>query len=49
MQSFIDCVLNDTASPVDAHDGLMATAIGLAAGLSLKENRAVRMDEIIKI
>ena len=49
MQSFIDCILNDTPSPVDANDGLMATAIGLAAGLSLKENRAVKMEEIIKI
>ncbi|HRQ52596.1 MAG TPA: Gfo/Idh/MocA family oxidoreductase, partial [Agriterribacter sp.] len=49
MQSFIDCVANDTPSPVDAHDGLMATAIGLAAGISLKENRAVKMEEIIKI
>ena len=49
MQSFIDCVLNDTASPVDAHDGLMATAIGLAAAISLKENRPVKMEEIIKI
>lgn len=47
MQSFIDCVLNDTPSPVDAHDGLMATAIGLAAAISLKENRIVKMDEII--
>ena len=49
MQSFIDCVLNDTPSPVDARDGLMATAIGMAAGLSLREDRAVKMEEILKI
>lgn len=48
MQSFIDCIVNDTPSPVDAHDGLMATAAGLAAGISLKENRTVKMEEIIK-
>ncbi|HRP33105.1 MAG TPA: inositol 2-dehydrogenase [Agriterribacter sp.] len=48
IQSFVDCVVNDTPSPVDAHDGLMATAIGMAAGLSLKENRPVKMEEILK-
>lgn len=48
MQSFIDCILNDSPSPVDAHDGLMATAIGLAAGIALKENRSVKLEEIIK-
>lgn len=49
MQSFIDCVVNDTPSPIDAHDGLMATAIGLAAGISLKENRSVKMEEVINL
>ncbi len=46
IQAFVDCVLNDTPSPVDAHDGLMATAIGIAAGISLKEGRPVRLEEI---
>lgn len=49
MQAFVDCVVNDTASPVNADDGLMATAIGLAAGMSLKESRPVKMEEIIKV
>lgn len=48
IQTFIDCVLNDKPSPVDAHDGLMATVIGLAAGISLKEERPVKMDEVYK-
>ncbi|MBW7891643.1 MAG: inositol 2-dehydrogenase [Chitinophagaceae bacterium] len=47
MQAFLDCIENDSPSPVGAHDGLMATAIGLAAGLSLKENRLVKLDEIL--
>lgn len=47
MQTFVDSVLNDTPSPVDAHDGLMATAIGMAAGLSLKEKRPVKIAEIV--
>lgn len=49
MRSFVDCVLNDTPSPVDAKDGLMATAMGIAAGISLKENRPVKMEEIVKL
>ena len=49
LKSFIDCILNDTPSPVDAHDGLMATAIGIAALKSLTENRIVRMDEILEL
>ena len=49
LKSFIDCVLNDTPSPVDAHDGLMATAIGIAALKSLNEKRIVRIDEILEL
>lgn len=49
LKSFIDCVLNDTPSPVDAHDGLMATAIGIAAMKSLTEKRSVRIDEIFEL
>ena len=48
IQTFIDCVINDTPPPVDAHDGLMATAIGLAAGISLKEGRPVKIEEVYK-
>jgi myo-inositol 2-dehydrogenase/D-chiro-inositol 1-dehydrogenase len=48
LQTFIDCVLKDTPSPVDAHDGLMATAIGIAAMKSLTEGRSVKLDEILQ-
>ncbi len=46
IQSFVHCVLNNAPSPVDAHDGLMATAIGIAAGISLKEGRPVKLAEV---
>ncbi len=49
IHSFVDCVLNDKPSPVDAHDGLMATAVGLAAGISLKEGRPVKIEEVYKL
>jgi len=48
IQTFVDCVLNDKPSPVDAHDGLMATVVGLAAGLSLQEARPVKIEEVHK-
>ncbi|MBN8789227.1 MAG: inositol 2-dehydrogenase [Terrimonas sp.] len=48
IQTFVDCVLNDKPSPVDAHDGLMATVVGLAAGISLKEGRPVKIEEVYK-
>lgn len=47
LQSFIDCILHDKPSPVNAHDGLMATAIGIAAMKSLTEGRNVKMSEIL--
>ena len=48
LKSFIDCVVNDTPSPVDAHDGLMATALGIAAMKSLTEGRSVRLEEVLE-
>ncbi|PVD53447.1 inositol 2-dehydrogenase [Terrimonas sp.] len=48
IQTFVNCVLNDKPSPVDAHDGLMATVVGLAAGISLKEGRPVKIEEVYK-
>ncbi|MNL83597.1 hypothetical protein D3C87_2112890 [compost metagenome] len=48
LKTFIDCVLKDTPSPVDAHDGLMATAIGIAAMKSLTEGRNVKLDEVLQ-
>ncbi len=49
IKAFIDCIQNDTPSPVDAHDGLMATAIGMAAMKSLQESRSVKMSEILTL
>jgi myo-inositol 2-dehydrogenase/D-chiro-inositol 1-dehydrogenase len=49
LKSFIDCVLHDKPSPVDAHDGLMATAIGIAAMKSLTEGRVVQINEILEL
>ena len=48
IHTFVNCVLNDKPSPVDAHDGLMATVVGLAAGISLKEGRPVKIEEVYK-
>lgn len=48
LKTFVDCVLKDTPSPVDAHDGLMATAIGIAAMKSLTEGRSVKLDEVLQ-
>ena len=48
LKSFIDCVLHDKPSPVDARDGLMATAIGIAAMKSLTEGRSVKMEEVLQ-
>lgn len=48
LKSFIDCIVNDTPSPVDAHDGLMATALGIAAMKSLTEGRSVRLEEVME-
>lgn len=46
LQSFIDAVKNDTATPVTGADGRAPVVIGLAALKSLRENRPVRLDEI---
>jgi myo-inositol 2-dehydrogenase/D-chiro-inositol 1-dehydrogenase len=46
MAAFVDSVRNRRPVPVNAKDGLMAVAIGLAAGRSAKENRPVKLDEV---
>lgn len=48
VSDFIDAVNNDTETPVTVEDGLAPVLIGLAAKLSLKENRPVKIDEIKK-
>ena len=45
-KQFIDCVINDKPVPVDGNDGLQPVRIALAAKKSLKEGRAVSMNEI---
>ncbi|MEW5987303.1 MAG: inositol 2-dehydrogenase [Chloroflexota bacterium] len=43
MQAFVECVVNDTPSPVTGLDGRIPVAIGLAARQSYLENRPVRL------
>ena len=45
-KDFIDCIINDKPVPVDGNDGLQPVRIALAAKKSLKEGRAVKLDEI---
>jgi len=47
MRAFIDALASGDKMPVDGHDGLMSIAVGLAAKQSVKENRPVKMSEII--
>jgi myo-inositol 2-dehydrogenase/D-chiro-inositol 1-dehydrogenase len=47
MQIFIDSIKNDTQPPVTGKDGLVAVAIGMATMKSVKENRPVKLSEII--
>ncbi len=46
VNSFIQAVQNDTPTEVNVIDGLKPVLIGLAAKLSLKENRPVKIKEI---
>ncbi len=47
MQDFIKGLSNGTKMPVDGNDGLQSLKIGLAAIKSLKENRPVKISEIV--
>lgn len=47
MKAFVDAVINNTDVPVGAEDGLPPIRIALAANLSLKENRPVKISEIV--
>ncbi|MBP2031524.1 myo-inositol 2-dehydrogenase/D-chiro-inositol 1-dehydrogenase [Clostridium algifaecis] len=44
---FVDAIVNNKETPVNADDGLKAVIIGLAAKKSLKENRPVKISEIL--
>jgi myo-inositol 2-dehydrogenase/D-chiro-inositol 1-dehydrogenase len=46
MQAFINAVQNDTPTLVTGMDGRIPVMMGLAAGLSLREGRPVRLAEI---
>ncbi len=47
MEAFVDSIRNKTPVPVTAFDCLMAVTMGIAAGISAKENRPVRLSEVI--
>ncbi len=47
-REFADCVRNDRTPPVTGNDGRMAVVCGFAAIKSLKENRPVRLSEIVR-
>jgi myo-inositol 2-dehydrogenase/D-chiro-inositol 1-dehydrogenase len=46
-QAFVDAVSNNTEVPVDGHDGLMSVYVARAAEKSLKENRPVKLSEVM--
>ena len=47
VEEFIDAVENDTEVPAGIYDGLMGVAAAVAANLSMKEHRPVKLSEII--
>jgi myo-inositol 2-dehydrogenase/D-chiro-inositol 1-dehydrogenase len=47
MNAFLECIIKDTLPKASGNDGMIAVAIGLAAMKSIKENRPVKMSEII--
>jgi myo-inositol 2-dehydrogenase / D-chiro-inositol 1-dehydrogenase len=46
MQAFVDCVLNDTPTPVTGYDGRVPIVMALAAQKSYDEGRPVAISEI---
>ena len=46
MKAFVNSIMEDINPPVTGYDGLMAVVAGLAAKLSLKEHRPVKLEEI---
>jgi len=47
MKDFIDSLIEDKEVPVSGHDGLMAIVIAKAATISAKENRPVKLEEVL--
>lgn len=46
VDAFVEAIVNDTATPVNANDGLQPVLIGLAAKKSVDEHRPVKLSEI---
>ncbi len=46
MKEFLECILNNTDPTVSGNDGLISVKIGMAAKISAKENRPVKITEI---
>jgi myo-inositol 2-dehydrogenase/D-chiro-inositol 1-dehydrogenase len=46
MRAFMDAVVNRKPVPVGGEDGLKAVEMALAAGISARENRPVKLSEI---
>ncbi|MDR2784804.1 MAG: inositol 2-dehydrogenase [Treponema sp.] len=44
---FVDAINNNRRPPVDGNDGMMAVYIAMAADKSLKENRPVKLSEVM--
>ena len=45
-KAFTEAVLNDTETPVNGFDGIQPVKIAMAAALSLKEGRPVKIAEV---
>ena len=43
---FIDAIENDKETPLGIMDGLEPVRMGIAAGISLKEHRPVKLSEV---
>jgi len=46
VDQFVEAIVNDTPTPVNANDGLQPVLIGLAAKKSVEEHRPVKVAEI---
>ena len=46
VNQFVEAIVNDTPTPVNANDGLQPVLIGLAAKKSVEEHRPVKIAEI---
>jgi myo-inositol 2-dehydrogenase/D-chiro-inositol 1-dehydrogenase len=45
LQSFVDCVVDDTEPPVSSQDGMATLAIAIAARQSIQTGSPVEMNE----